>query len=264
MTGQARTAILASLILHSIAFIIFTAVKLYQEGLDVMDKMPVAFVKVQETKPRRRSNIVRPIVAISKLPQDHSQKQAVIRPAYDSSEVFYTDAPRQVFSMVGSVERKGSDVRIVAQPPSIKRPQRILNPIGVTVLKETYLPEMRIQTSVTGGRDFLKEAAPIQAKPSLSDILQRFAQIVRRKIESKKIYPLAARRSMIEGRVGVKITILNDGQLEKVEIIESSGYEILDKAALKSVRSSIPFPPVPEEAKRERIQMSIYLIFKMT
>jgi protein TonB len=103
----------------------------------------------------------------------------------------------------------------------------------------------------------------VQAKPSLTDFLQRYTRTVRMKIESQKRYPLTARRAMIEGRVGIKMTILRDGQLENVEIIESSGYEILDKSALESIQSSAPFPPLPKDIERKRIQISIYLTFKM-
>ncbi len=60
------------------------------------------------------------------------------------------------------------------------------------------------------------------------------------------------------------MTILEDGQLERTEIIESSGYTILDKAALESVRRSAPFPAFPKEAERKRVQMNVYLVFKMT
>ena len=60
------------------------------------------------------------------------------------------------------------------------------------------------------------------------------------------------------------MTILKNGKLEKVEIVESSGYEILDRAALRSVRRATPFPPIPEDAGRDKVQLSIYLVFEIT
>ena len=62
----------------------------------------------------------------------------------------------------------------------------------------------------------------------------------------------------------VRITILKDGRLEKVEIAESSGYEILDNAALQTVREAAPFPPIPEEAKLDKVNVSVGLVFRLT
>ena len=98
----------------------------------------------------------------------------------------------------------------------------------------------------------------------MGDILQSFARSVRKKIQASKKYPIAAQTAGIEGRTGVRLTILKDGRLQKVEVAKSSGYEILDKAALQSVREAAPFPPIPEKARREEIQMSVTLIFKIT
>jgi TonB family protein len=259
-----RTAILASVILHALAFIIFTGVKLYNREPSIEGKVSVAFVKVQNVKPMRRSTLFRQMVSISKMQQNPIQKQEIIRPTYESSEVFYTDAPEKIFSIAGSIDREGSKVQLIARPPSIKKLQPIVSPAGIAILKETHPSEIQLQPRVISGRDFLKEVKPIQVKPNTSDILQRFTQNVRRRIESKKIYPLAARKSMLEGQVGLKITLLKSGQLETVEIIESSGHAILDKAAVESARKAAPFPSLPEGVERERVQMSIYLVFKMT
>jgi len=265
MTRQAKTAIAASIAIHAIAFMILTAVRLYYGEVSVEGEMPVAFVKVQDAKPPRRSAFVRPNIMLYRSPQNRSQKQAIIRPTHGSSEVFYTRAPQQVFSIASEVEREILKGQIVAKLPTTKKPQGMVSPLGTAILNDTRPPETRLlQSMVTSGRDFLKEIPPVQAKPSLSDIMQRFAQTVRRKIESSKRYPLAARKSMTEGRVGIRMTVMEDGRLETVEIIESSGYAILDKAALESVRRSAPFPPLPREAERKRVQMSIYLVFKMT
>ena len=265
MIGPSKTAIIASITIHALAFIVLMGVKLYYGEMDVREEIPITFVSRQDEKPLRRSDLIRPNILLYRSPQNRSQEQAIVRLTHSSSEVFYTDAPEQAFSIARGAEREGFTGRINAMSLPMKRPQGMVNPVGTAVFKETQPPETQLLSSrVSGGRDFLKEMPEIQAKPRLRDIMQRFARTVRRKIESKKRYPLAARRSMTEGRVGVKMTILKDGQLERTEIIESSGYAILDKAALESVRRSAPFPAFPKEAERKRVQMNIYLVFKMS
>lgn len=53
----------------------------------------------------------------------------------------------------------------------------------------------------------------------------------------KPNYPLAARRAGYEGKVIVKALIQTDGSAERVEVKKSSGYELLDRAALEAVKT---------------------------
>lgn len=50
------------------------------------------------------------------------------------------------------------------------------------------------------------------------------------------VYPLAARRHGIEGRVLVRAEIQTDGSCSRVELKTSSGSNLLDQAALEAVR----------------------------
>lgn len=265
MTGQAKTAIVTSITLHIVAFIVLMGVKLYYGEPDAKGEMSVAFVSIEKTKPRRRSDLIRPNIMLYRPPQNLSQEQPIVRLSHESSEVFYTDAPQQPYSMSRGAEREGFSGQIGIQPLPINKAHGMVNPVGVKILKETHPPETQLlQYNIISGHDFLKETPVVQAKPRLKDTLQRFTRTVRKMIEAKKKYPLTARKSMIEGRVGVKMTILRNGQLERTEIVESSGHAILDRAALESVRRSAPFPPLPKEAERKRIQINIYLVYKMT
>ena len=49
-------------------------------------------------------------------------------------------------------------------------------------------------------------------------------------------YPSSARRKHHEGVVVVRVQIMEDGRVEKSEIVSSSGFEDLDEAALKAAR----------------------------
>ncbi len=54
-------------------------------------------------------------------------------------------------------------------------------------------------------------------------------------------------RNGLEGRVVVRITISNSGELLKSELVESSGHKKLDKLALNNVRRAAPFESLPNE-----------------
>lgn len=60
-------------------------------------------------------------------------------------------------------------------------------------------------------------------------------------------YPESARRQGIEGSLVLSVDILGDGSVDQIRILRSSGYEVLDEAAVRIVRLSAPFAPLPPE-----------------
>jgi len=68
-------------------------------------------------------------------------------------------------------------------------------------------------------------------------------------IDQKSItYPPIARKMGWEGRVLLSITLREDGSLKEVKVLESSGYQVLDKNAVDTVkRVAHLFPKPPAE-----------------
>lgn len=73
------------------------------------------------------------------------------------------------------------------------------------------------------------------------------------RIESvgNKRYPDQAKRSKLYGDVTVSVSIGKDGSLKQSRVVNSSGHKILDDAALRIVRLSAPFSPLPPEIRKE-------------
>ncbi|MBF0107240.1 MAG: energy transducer TonB [Deltaproteobacteria bacterium] len=69
---------------------------------------------------------------------------------------------------------------------------------------------------------------------------------IRKKIMSSKDYPLTARENNLTGSVRVSFKINRDGLLEYVTILSGSGHDVLDKAALKTIRRAVPLPYYPK------------------
>lgn len=61
------------------------------------------------------------------------------------------------------------------------------------------------------------------------------------------VYPALARRRGQEGRVQVGFIVGDDGRVQDVEVVASSGYSVLDRAAVETIRR-IPLPPPPRRA----------------
>jgi periplasmic protein TonB len=84
----------------------------------------------------------------------------------------------------------------------------------------------------------------------------RFAQYVdnwRLKIEriGNLNYPAEAKARKIYGRLQLTVAIKADGEIEGVEINKSSGYKVLDQAALRIVRLAAPFEPFPANIRQD-------------
>ncbi|MDX1250712.1 MAG: energy transducer TonB [Gammaproteobacteria bacterium] len=61
-----------------------------------------------------------------------------------------------------------------------------------------------------------------------------------RRVDTLKKYPVLARRNGWEGQVLLKVVLGGDGRLIRVEVQESSGHEALDQSALETVRAATP------------------------
>ena len=63
-------------------------------------------------------------------------------------------------------------------------------------------------------------------------------------IERVKSYPRFARERGIQGVVHLRFRVRPQGEVDRVEIVRSSGYEILDTASVRTVYRAAPMPYV--------------------
>ncbi len=75
-------------------------------------------------------------------------------------------------------------------------------------------------------------------------------------------YPEQASEKGSEGKVDVEFTILKDGRLLDVRILQSSGFSALDREAIRAVGAASPFTPIPKQIALE--QLSIRFTFNYT
>lgn len=103
------------------------------------------------------------------------------------------------------------------------------------------------------------------APPSNPSLEARYVHVIKLRIERRKRYPALARELDVSGRVGIAYTIDRSGRLTDAAVIQSSGSDILDKAALQAVRTAL-FPPMPKGAWRgsPQQQFKTTLIYSLT
>ncbi|EAI4325520.1 energy transducer TonB [Campylobacter upsaliensis] len=92
----------------------------------------------------------------------------------------------------------------------------------------------------------LNETASLTPKQSEESTLNKIQEA----IQKAQIYPLIAQKKRMSGVVKVEFMWMSDKTLADLKIIQSSGYTLLDKSALESIRkASLNFPSYERNLK---------------
>ena len=117
---------------------------------------------------------------------------------------------------------------------------------GYSLKEQLYDPEIIGDIAMKGTEN----------KPEKDDLLTfdtsdyRYAGYMRKlkdKIESIWVYPPEAQATGLYGDLKIRFTIKRNGKLGAVELVRTSGYKMLDDAAIKALKDGEPYWPVPEE-----------------
>jgi TonB family protein len=96
---------------------------------------------------------------------------------------------------------------------------------------------------------------------NLNGLRGLFTGKVRQQIANAKYYPRIARRRGLEGQPVIAFTLSKNGRLMKVDLARTSGYQILDQAALETVHRAAPYPEIPAELKTDIFQFKLPISF---
>ena len=64
-------------------------------------------------------------------------------------------------------------------------------------------------------------------------------------------YPDAARKDKLSGSLILDVALNKDGSINQITVRRSSGYQVLDDAALRIVKLAAPYSPFPEHIREE-------------
>ncbi|NHB93130.1 energy transducer TonB [Photorhabdus cinerea] len=84
-----------------------------------------------------------------------------------------------------------------------------------------------------------------------SDDLQGYQSALRREIEKHKRYPRRAKKMKQQGTVQVRFSLLDSGDLTNPQLVQSSGADELDRAALAAIQQARSVGMKPANLPRE-------------
>jgi len=107
------------------------------------------------------------------------------------------------------------------------------------------------------------QPSPTEASPAVLDAVAtaRYEQLLVAWLEKHKKYPRRAKRLRIEGEGMLRILIDRTGQTRQVSLERRTGNRLLDKAALEMARRANPFPPMPENDPRRKMEFIVPVAF---
>jgi protein TonB len=88
-----------------------------------------------------------------------------------------------------------------------------------------------------------------------------YMQRLREKIEGIWKYPAEAAERKINGELYIRFTIKKNGRLAAVELVHTSGYEILDDAALRALRDADPYWPLPDSWNQDSLTITGHFVY---
>jgi protein TonB len=88
-----------------------------------------------------------------------------------------------------------------------------------------------------------------------------YMRMLRQKIEGIWVYPPEAARLGISGDLYIDFVIKKDGKLGKIEVVRTSGFRELDKAAIKALKDGEPFWPLPEDWDKDHLEIKGHFLY---
>jgi len=170
-------------------------------------------------------------------------------------------APRKALS-----ERKAH--KAVAAKPKPSIPASNQSQIATLLPTAPQQPEVTMPAPVMGQPQATSDTSTQASNLSVSaikDIAAAYRAMVHGRIAALQEYPSLAKRMGEEGTVLVRFTILASGKISHVVIMESSGYQRLDVAAVDIFMQGLDakLPPIPLELNKTEWTLSLPIRYQL-
>lgn len=130
---------------------------------------------------------------------------------------------------------------------------------SVLALLDGFDPEPYASLN-TGDLEYIDDDEPVSLDTTEVKYASYFARI-KHQIERTWVYPYDAVKRGISGDLNLTFSISKDGNLLGVRLVDRSGYEVLDIAALKAVKEAAPFYPFPSNIQRGKLTIQANFIY---
>jgi periplasmic protein TonB len=131
---------------------------------------------------------------------------------------------------------------------------------ALAMLDDLNLEKYTAQKLKPQNEEYLDHNKPIPLDTKETKYVSYFNRI-KQQIQLVWIYPIQAAEKKISGQLTLKFEISKDGNLLSVNLTNSSGFNILDVAAMKSVKEAAPYYPFPMTIKKKKLSILATFVY---
>lgn len=122
-------------------------------------------------------------------------------------------------------------------------------------------PELLADSDMTTEKVIAIDQALADVIAPADDPILRYALEVQQRIASALRYPEEYTPWETGGRVKLRMHVWRDGTLQNATVVESSGAESFDQAALRAAKSQSPFAPFPPDVAQQELWLAVPVLF---
>lgn len=104
---------------------------------------------------------------------------------------------------------------------------------------------------------------PVVSQADMDEARDKYRSSLWSAISKEKKYPKVAQLRGWQGEAVVELLVDSNGKLKAKKIIQSSGYDVLDKQALEMVEKAAPYPTPPEVLRGDSFTVTLSIPFTL-
>lgn len=200
------------------------------------------------------------VVELSKRPEPPPvvvQEPAKAEPEPIKPKVEPKPEPKPITKPLPTPNMVKNDPTPYVSPPAVAAPQTeviaVAPKVDAAPSPQAFVPIATLEPP--------KPAGPSQE--DLDDARGKYGNTLWGSISKHKQYPRIAQMRGWEGEAVVELLLDGNGKLKSKKIIQSSGFESLDKQALEMVEKAAPFPAPPEALRGSNFSIKVPVPFKL-
>ncbi len=145
---------------------------------------------------------------------------------------------------------------------SLKTKKPLEKPKELDLARSDMKPENLIKDKKNSSPPPFKKEKTIELN-ALTPQDNPYHNMIKRKVESAWYYPHEAREKELQGELTLKFSILADGSLTGLQLIQPSGFLALDDGALKSVLYAAPFYSIPKKMGIDKLNIIVTFEYRI-
>lgn len=258
-SGWPRSALLVSLAIHAAPLLLLPGIVRQAQAPDPSPLPPLT--ATLRMLPAARPDPL-PVASLpaDRVPQAVQAAPVAPRPAPARPAARQPEPERKAPPLLSAPRTETASLREVAPPPAAVVPA-----IVAAAPPQPSFPATPPSPAVAApGSDAAALAAPSPAAPSARDslALDDYGKAISDLLARQQQYPRLAALRGWEGEVRLRLRVARKGSLVAVQVVRSSGHEVLDQHALQLIQGA-PLPTPPDNLGDREIQVVVPIHYRL-